>query len=75
MCRKVKIYKPYPQHYMEVSGSLHILAALLLGKQHQYPLHRKIGGMQESVWICSKEKNLCPTTKSNLHFSVFQVVV
>jgi hypothetical protein len=45
---------------MEVSGQLHALAALPLGKEPPYPLDRRLGGPQSRSGRGGEEKNSQP---------------
>jgi hypothetical protein len=45
---------------MEVSGRLHVPAALSSGKRPQYPLEMLLGGPQSCSGCCGEEKNLDP---------------
>jgi hypothetical protein len=45
---------------MEMSGQLHVLAALPPGKDPQYPLDRRLGGPQSRSGCSSEEKNSQP---------------
>jgi hypothetical protein len=45
---------------MEVTGQLHALAILLLGKGLQYPLYRRLGEPQSWSRCFGDEKNLLP---------------
>jgi hypothetical protein len=43
---------------MEMSGQLHVPAALLQAKTSRYPLDRKLDGPQRRSGRCGEEKNL-----------------
>jgi len=43
---------------MEVSGQLHVPAALHAEKEPRYPLHRRLGGPQSRSSRDDEEKNL-----------------
>jgi hypothetical protein len=45
---------------MEVSGQIYALAALSEGKHPQYPLDRRLGGVQCQSERYGEEKNLTP---------------
>jgi hypothetical protein len=45
---------------MEVSGQIHAVAALPLGKQPWSSLNRRLGGPQSRSGCCAKERNLLP---------------
>jgi hypothetical protein len=46
---------------MDVSDKLHNLAALIPGKEPQYPLDRRLSGPQIRSKCCGEEKNLAFT--------------
>jgi hypothetical protein len=46
---------------MEVSGQLHALTALPLGKEPRYPLNRRLGGPQSRFGRLGEDKILDPT--------------
>jgi hypothetical protein len=52
-----------PQHEVEVSGKLHVPADLPPGKDHRYPLDRKVGGPQ----------SLCGCGGNNLNKSLYSL--
>jgi len=41
---------------MEVSGQLHVLAALPLGKEPQYPLYGRLVGLRSGLDVVAKRK-------------------
>jgi hypothetical protein len=45
---------------MEVSGQLHVPAALPPGRSPRYPLDRRLGGLQNRSGCCGIEKNPLP---------------
>jgi hypothetical protein len=45
---------------MDVSGQLHVPDALSAGKEPQYPLSRRLGGLQSRSGRGGKEKNSQP---------------
>jgi hypothetical protein len=57
---KVQVHHSWPRHYMEVSGQLHVPAALLPGKHAPVPSDRKIGGPQSRSGCRGVEKNISP---------------
>jgi hypothetical protein len=56
-----------------MSGQLHALTALSLGKEPRYPLHRRLGGGSRAG-LDAVEKILDPYQDSNCKFSVLQLV-
>jgi hypothetical protein len=41
---------------MELTDQIHTSAALALGKETQYPLDKKVSGVQDSGWIVWSKK-------------------
>jgi hypothetical protein len=51
---------------MEVSGQLHVPAALLLRKEPKYPLDGRLGEPQTQSGCYGEEKNLAPAKNQTL---------
>jgi hypothetical protein len=51
---------------MEVSGQLHVQAALPRGKRPRYPLDRRLGGPQSWCGRCGEEKTPCRESNPGL---------
>jgi hypothetical protein len=61
---------------MEVSGQLHGLAALLLGRNPppRYPLNRKLGGPHSQLNVAAKRKFPCSCQESYPGYPVRSLV-
>jgi hypothetical protein len=59
---------------MEVSGQLHVPAALSQGKSPWYPLDRRLGGPQSLSRRGGEEKNSQPRRESNPRTPIVQIV-
>jgi hypothetical protein len=59
---------------MEVSGQLHVPAALTPGKESCYPLARRLGGPQSRSGRGGEEKNSKPPQESNPRTPIVQPV-
>jgi len=61
---------------MEVSGQLHTLTTLPLGRSPRYPLNRRLAGPQSSPGCGDEEKSLsCPYQESNSGHSFCSLVI
>jgi len=61
---------------MEVSGQLHVPAALAPGKQPPVPTDQEVGWAPEQVWTWWREKSQVPArTKRNICYSSGQCLL
>jgi hypothetical protein len=64
----------WPQNYLDVSGQLHAPTALTLGKGPQYPLDRRLVGLQSRSGELGEQKIFYLTGDSNSDLLVFKPV-